>query len=81
MKKKYKMVKKYNEPIDYIIDEKLDGIFCLIVYNNKEIKIYTRDNGTEGQDISHIKTLIKGVSDIKDINITVRDELIISRKD
>lgn len=76
-----KWLKKYNEPKDYVIDEKLDGISCLIVYNNNEVKIYTRGNGIEGQDISHIKTLIKGIPDIKDINIAIRGELIISRKD
>jgi len=76
-----KWLKKYSEPKDYIIDEKLDGISCLIVYNKNEVKIYTRGNGIEGQDISHIKPLIKGIPDIKDINIAVRGELIISRKD
>ena len=76
-----KWLKKYSEPKDYIIDEKLDGISCLIVYNKNEIKIYTRGNGIEGQDISHIKDIIKGIPNIKDIDIAVRGELIISRKD
>lgn len=75
-----KWVSKY--PDNYVISEKLDGISCLVYYINNEIKIYTRGNGIEGQDISYIKNLIKGIIDIPKNNYdyAVRGELIISRE-
>lgn len=69
---------KYNEPNTYIISEKLDGISCLVYYINNEIKIYTRGNGIEGQDISHLKNI--NIPKFKENNIAVRGELIISKK-
>jgi NAD-dependent DNA ligase len=77
-----KWIKKYNNPKSYIISEKLDGISCLIEINNNTINIYTRGNGIYGQNITHIKDYIKGIPNYKDknFNITVRGELIISKK-
>lgn len=80
---KYK--KKYKGP--YIISDKLDGVSCLIVYSkmldkNYSIKLYTRGNGTEGQDISHLLEYINGFPNIKDIKcdyLAARGELIISK--
>lgn len=70
-------IKKYNNPKDYIISEKLDGISCLVVYNNNEINIYTRGDGSEGQNINHIKSIIP---QIKGIDLAIRGELLISKK-
>lgn len=65
---------------NYVISEKLDGISCLIHYKDNDIKIYTRGNGIEGQDISHIKTYITGfIKDPITNELAVRGELIISR--
>ena len=77
----FKWIKKYNNPSDYIIDEKLDGISCLVIYENNDIKMYTRGNGIEGQDITHLKSLIRGIPNLKDVNVSVRGELIISKRD
>jgi NAD-dependent DNA ligase len=88
-----KYQKKYSG--SYVISDKLDGVSCLIVYTklssdkspkNKyypyDIKLYTRGNGTEGQDISHLLEYINGfpnIKNIKDNNLAVRGELIISK--
>ena len=84
---KYK--KQYKGP--YIISDKLDGVSCLIVYkrtvvakdkNMFDIKLYTRGNGTYGQDISHLLTYINGFPDISNITgdyLAIRGELIISK--
>jgi NAD-dependent DNA ligase len=74
-----KWLKKYNEPSSYIISEKLDGISCLIVYNNNDIKIYTRGNGIYGQNITIFKDVIKGIPKIK-AKFAVRGELIINKE-
>jgi len=81
---KYK--KKYKGP--YMISDKLDGVSCLAVYkrisseNKYDIKLYTRGNGTEGQDISHLLEYINGfpnVNNIKSKYLAIRGELIISK--
>ena len=84
---KYK--KQYKGP--YIISDKLDGVSCLVVYkrnvetNDKkkfDIKLYTRGNGTYGQDISHLLTYINGFPDLSNITgdyLAIRGELIISK--
>ncbi len=81
---KYK--KQYKGP--YVISDKLDGVSCLIVYkktenNNYDIKLYTRGNGTEGQDISHLLTYINGFPSVSNIlydYLAIRGELIISKE-
>ena len=75
-----KWLKKYNDPLSYIISEKLDGISCMIIINNNIIKIYTRGNGIYGQDITQIKDIIKGIPDFNTkLKIAIRGELIISK--
>ena len=61
-----------------IISDKLDGISCLYYKNGNDIKIFTRGNGTEGQDISHLRNYITFPT-ITDNKFAVRGELIISR--
>jgi len=72
---------KFNK-FDYTIMDKLDGISGLFVKNKSEVKLYTRGNGTVGQDISYlINTMpnLKALSKLKD-DIVVRGELIISKQ-
>lgn len=66
-----------------VISEKLDGVSALYVIGNGDPKLYTRGNGSKGQDISH---LISSVIDFKRISISktsivIRGELIIKRHD
>ena len=82
---KYKA--KYPGP--YAVSDKLDGVSCLIVYTKDTIKIYTRGNGTEGQDITHLLDYVNGipkitgkyieVSGLQNTELAVRGELIISK--
>lgn len=69
---------KYSGP--FVVSDKLDGISCLITADKGKIKIYTRGNGTEGQDISHILDMVQGIPSIGTQSIAVRGELIISKK-
>jgi DNA 3'-phosphatase len=77
----------------YCISDKLDGVSCMLVYTSGKIKMYTRGNGTEGQDISHLLGYMKnrimrtlygdelqifGLYD--NTEIAVRGELIISKE-
>ena len=74
-----KFTLKYIGP--YVVSDKLDGISCLVVYKQGSVKIYTRGNGVEGQDISHIINDVQGIPKKVGVQeIAVRGELIISRK-
>ena len=44
--------KKYSGP--YYLSDKLDGISGLVVYNNNQIKLFTRGTATEGMDITDL---------------------------
>lgn len=68
----------------FVISDKLDGISCLITADKGTIRIYTRGNGTEGQDISHIIDMVQGIPTKQLAGSTqplaVRGELILSKK-
>lgn len=67
---------KYKGP--YVLSCKLDGVSGLYYSLNGETKLYTRGNGSVGQDVSHLIKHINGIPDKKDV--IVRGEFII-RKD
>ena len=74
-----KWINTYKGP--YIISDKLDGISCLLVLRKGIVKLYTRGDGENGQDISHLAdmcnmsldNLIKAKQDV-----VVRGELIMN---
>lgn len=58
----------------YIVEDKLDGVSCLIVSKGGKIKMYTRGDGYIGADISHLVPYIPRIPRKKDY--IVRGELI-----
>lgn len=71
---------KYKEI--YMISDKLDGVSGMIYIKNKDnVKIYTRGNGVNGQNISYLKNFIIGIPKIiNEDEIIVRGEFIIKKK-
>lgn len=67
--------KKYKGP--YVLSCKLDGVSGLYYSLNGERKLYTRGNGSVGQDVSHLIKHINGIPDKKDV--VVRGEFIIKK--
>lgn len=67
--------------VELLVEPKIDGLSCSIVYNNGYIQyIATRGDGKEGQDITHIKDYIdvtKAIN-IKE-KIEVRGELYLPK--
>lgn len=61
---------------DYILSTKLDGVSALFDSRNGEQKLYSRGNGSEGNDISHLLPYLS-CKDCKDI--VVRGELILPK--
>ena len=50
-----------NKATNYIIQDKLDGISCLLVIKNSNVKLYTRGDGIIGADISYLANYIKNI--------------------
>lgn len=63
----------------YFVSEKLDGVSGLIQYKSGIVKIFTRGDGTVGQDISFLGDFLR-IPDI-DFDICVRGEFIITKSD
>ena len=61
---------------DYILSTKLDGVSALFDSRNGAQKLYSRGNGSEGNDISHLLPYLS-CQDCKDI--VVRGELILPK--
>ena len=67
--------KKYKGP--YVLSCKLDGVSGLYYSMNGERKLYTRGNGSVGQDVSHLLKYVNGLPDKMDV--IVRGEFIITK--
>ena len=67
-----------NKSKEYIIEDKLDGVSCLLLIKDKKIKLYTRGDGIIGADISYLSQYFKSIPKNININtdIVVRGELI-----
>jgi len=72
-----KFLERYPAPV--LIQDKLDGISILAVYENNNLKIYNRGDGQYGQDISYISDYINfpRISH----TMVVRGELIMHKSD
>ena len=64
---------------DLIISEKLDGVSLLVKYHNQSIQLFTRGNGTYGQNVSHILAFLPPFPQLTQ-NIVIRGELILPQK-
>jgi NAD-dependent DNA ligase len=64
----------------YIISDKLDGISCLYVVDNNKVTLYSRGNGNQGQDISHLLKYIQNIPKNIPNETMIRGELILSKK-
>ncbi len=73
-----KFKKKY--PDSYIISDKLDGNSGLFVFKDKIAKLYSRGDGTIGQNISHLLPFLKGIPSGLSKDIAVRGEIILSKE-
>ena len=72
------------EELTYVVETKIDGLSAALEYKNgKFIRGATRGNGQIGEDVTqNLKTVKTIPMNLKDnINITVRGEVFISKKD
>ena len=71
-------------PGQVTVSDKLDGNSALLVYSDGGVRMYSRGDGFQGQDISHIIPFIQGVpaaaAAAKKSSLAVRGELIISKE-
>ena len=76
-----KWVKKYSRETSFIVEDKLDGVSCLMVIDKKNvIKLFTRGDGNVGTDISHFAQVInnKPKKNQKQL-LAIRGELIMKK--
>jgi DNA ligase (NAD+) len=66
-----------NPSQNYVISEKLDGVSCLLVKQNDELKLYTRGDGIVGADISYLAKYFN-IPELKE-DIAVRGELLMPK--
>ena len=77
--------KKYKKDDTFILSDKLDGVSALLYKDDTNtVYLYTRGNGSIGQDISHLLPFLKldtiiQNSNFKNTKIAIRGELVISR--
>lgn len=71
-------VKKH--PGQYVLSDKLDGISALYHIKDGKKSLYTRGDGKNGMDISRMIQYINNIPKNITSDITVRGELIISKK-
>jgi len=72
---------KFNHINSFVVQEKLDGVSCLLTYDSSRVKLYTRGNGQIGTDITHLINYgLKLPKLCQDQSFMVRGELIISKK-
>ncbi|NBX74999.1 MAG: hypothetical protein EBQ92_00385 [Proteobacteria bacterium] len=72
---------KYKGP--FILSDKIDGVSAQIYKSKKgEIFLYSRGDGKEGQDISHLIPYLLSKETIKLIpsNVSIRGEIVINKK-
>ena len=73
-----KWLDKYTGP--YVYSDKLDGVSGLLVCSNNKLNLYTRGDGIEGTNITHLIKYIKKLSKlIIPNNMAIRGELIMSK--
>lgn len=69
---------------NYVVSEKLDGISCLYYFKDGVVTLYSRGDGTFGQNISHLLKYVRGIPTHETLpsqEIMVRGELILSKDD
>jgi DNA ligase (NAD+) len=71
---------KTNKSTEYIIEDKLDGVSCLMIMTNGKIKLYTRGDGIVGADISPLAQYFGTIPKNTKTTISVRGELIMKKE-
>jgi NAD-dependent DNA ligase len=76
---------KHAYTCSYVVSDKLDGnsaLFCVDSNDsNGKYKLYSRGDGEQGQDISHLLPFIQNIPKLTVSNLAVRGELIMSKQD
>jgi len=63
----------------YLLEDKLDGVSCLLTYKDGKIKLYTRGDGIIGADISYLAPYFDTIPKDLTEEINVRGELIMPK--
>jgi DNA ligase (NAD+) len=75
---------KFANPPSFVLSDKLDGNSAMYYCNDGKVSLFTRGNGVEGQDISHLIGHVQGIPmkpPSGESMIAIRGEMIISKSD
>ena len=64
----------------YICSDKLDGVSAMLIKKNNKLNLYTRGDGYEGSNISHLIKYLNLGSITLDNNMAIRGELIMTKE-
>lgn len=64
----------------YVLSCKLDGVSGLYCFEHGSEKLFTRGNGTVGQDVSHLIPYLKLPTKINNETLVIRGEFIMSKQ-
>lgn len=72
---------KYCDESEFIIEDKLDGVSCLMIVtpSGGDINLFTRGDGSVGTDISHFTKVISNLPKKQRATLAIRGELIMKR--
>jgi len=73
-----KWISRYLKSGVTILTHKLDGISALLINEGGKLRLFTRGNGSEGTDISHLIQHLKYIPKLKE-GMQVRGEIVISK--
>lgn len=68
-----------NRAKEYIIQDKLDGVSCLVVIEEGKVKLYTRGDGITGANISYLAQYFSTIPKDLSVSVIVRGELIMKK--
>ncbi len=68
-----------NTSSQYMVEDKLDGVSCLALFQGGKIKLYTRGDGVVGADISALAQYFSSIPKKLREDLVVRGELIMEK--
>jgi DNA ligase (NAD+) len=69
-----------NKAKSYIIEDKLDGVSCLMTIKDGKLKLYTRGDGIVGADISYLAQYFSTLPRELSVTMNIRGELIMKKQ-
>jgi len=78
-----KWCSKYNIPQNYILQPKMDGVSGMLIIENGNTNLFTRGDGTTGQNVSHLLRYLTNenniLNNLTELSMTTNDKTLCLR--